>query len=380
MNKILVIAPYSYLPYFSGGQKFIAKFLHYLGEKKELTVVTVGRNDFSLAKGYATIPLLKEPFSRYYDLSLISKITNVIKEKNIDTVIWEHPYFAWLAFIIRRKTGVKTFFHTHNIEHQRFKSTGKWWWPVLKWYEKWCFKKADGIFFITPEDKAFATGNWKIDPSKCIDLPFGVDNKEQPADRQECRQQVAAKHHISVEENILLFNGWLNYKPNLDALKAILNKINPILESAPSFRYKLIICGKGIPAEMNELKDYTGNNIIYAGFVEDIELYFKASDVLLNPVQSGGGIKTKMVEAIAFGTTVVSVKTGAAGMDIEAAGDKLVVVNDADWKNFADETMAACENKNRPTLSAFYSKYNWESIINHVIESATSLTSPLTGK
>jgi hypothetical protein len=42
MKKILVIAPYPYLPFFSGGQKFIAKFLDYLSKEAQVTVV--GRN------------------------------------------------------------------------------------------------------------------------------------------------------------------------------------------------------------------------------------------------------------------------------------------------------------------------------------------------
>ena len=47
----------------------------------------------------------------------------------------------------------KTIIHTHNIEYQRFKSNGKWWWPLLEVYERNCFKKADIIFCISPEDR-----------------------------------------------------------------------------------------------------------------------------------------------------------------------------------------------------------------------------------
>jgi polysaccharide biosynthesis protein PslH len=58
MKKVLAIAPYPYLPYFSGGQKFIAKFFEYLGNEVDLTVISVGENDFSLVKNYKIIPLL----------------------------------------------------------------------------------------------------------------------------------------------------------------------------------------------------------------------------------------------------------------------------------------------------------------------------------
>ena len=103
MNKVLAIAPYPYLPYFSGGQKYMAQFLEHLGRHTELTVVTVAENDFSLAKTYSTVPLLKKSFLRYIDRGLVTKLTELIHSKKIDTLICEHPYFAWLAFSLKKK-------------------------------------------------------------------------------------------------------------------------------------------------------------------------------------------------------------------------------------------------------------------------------------
>lgn len=361
MKKVLAIAPYPYLPYFSGGQKFIAQFFHYLGKETDLTVISTEGNDFSLATTYKTIPLLKKSFARYYDRSLIKKITAIVKEGGFDTVIWEHPYYAWLAYRVRKRTGIRTLIHTHNIEYQRFKSTGRWWWPILKWYERNCFKKADGIFFITPEDKSFAIESWKIDPARCVDLPFGVETENHPGDRLQCRNEIAVKHNITKDEKIILFNGLLNYKPNLDALHIILEQVNPLLLKKENFPYKIIICGKGLPENFNELKDHTDKNIIYAGFVDDITLYFKGSDLMLNPVQSGGGVKTKMVEAIAFGTTVIATETGSTGIDKQACRSKLIVVKDNNWIEFAEKIVEIKSNEDTP--ASFYAIYNWNMII-----------------
>jgi glycosyltransferase involved in cell wall biosynthesis len=366
MKKVLAIAPYSYLPFFSGGQKFIAQFFEYLGREVDLTVVSVAENDFSLATTYKTIPLLKKSFARYYDLSLVSKITSLVKKEGFDTVIWEHPYYSWLAFRVRKRTGVKTIIHTHNIEFQRFRSTGRWWWPILKVYEKRCFKKADKIFFITPEDRDFAINNWKIEKEKCGELPFGVEIQQYPDDKADCRNIIARKHHINDDEKIIQFNGLLSYKPNLDALKAILDKINPLLLARPSFKYKLIVCGKGLPDDMNLLKDYADKNVIFTGFTPDIITYFKATDIFLNPVQGGGGIKTKMVEAIAFGATVIATKTGATGMDRSAAGNKLLVVADNDWNSFAAAILQQAAIVS-VTPASYYDAYYWGSIVRKVL-------------
>ncbi|OSZ77603.1 hypothetical protein CAP36_14615 [Chitinophagaceae bacterium IBVUCB2] len=370
MKKILVIAPYPYLPFFSGGQKFIAQFLDYLSKEVDLTVISVAKNDFSLAKTYKTIPLLKKGFTRYIDGSLVKKISQLVQQEKFDAIIWEHPYYGWLANRIKKRTGVKTIIHTHNIEYKRFRSTGRWWWPILKWYEKWALKKADGLFFITPEDREFAITTWGIAKEKSLDLPFGVEIKEFPADKLTNRAIITQRYNINNDERIILFNGLLNYKPNLDALKIILDEINPRLLNQPSFKYKIIICGKGLPEEMNELKTYADKNIIYAGFVDTIETYFTAADIFLNPVLSGGGIKTKMVEAIAFGATVISTETGAAGILKEACGQKLQVVRDNDWQSFAASITSATSTL--PTPNAYYTYYYWGNIISNVLPALTN--------
>jgi len=345
---------------------FIVQFRAYLGNKTGLNVVTVAENDFSLVRSYKTIPLLKKSFSRYMDRSLVNKLTELVKKEEYDTLICEHPYFAWLVFAVRKRTGIRVIIQTHNIEYQRFRSMGKWWWPILRRYEKRSFEKADGILFITPEDRYFATNEWKIDPGKCFDCPFGVEIKQYPEDRAACRQVLAKRYDIQPGELILLFNGLLNYKPNLDAVKTILDEVNPLLDSRSAFQYKIIICGKGLPHDLNSLQDYRDKNIIYAGFVDDIETYFKAADIFLNPVQSGGGIKTKMVEAIALGATGIATRTGASGIMNSVCGNKLILVNDNDWEGFANAIMDNFNNTT-PTPQAYYDYYSWEKIVQHVL-------------
>jgi glycosyltransferase involved in cell wall biosynthesis len=245
---------------------------------------------------------------------------------------------------------------------------GKRWWWIMKGYEKWFFRRADEILFVSPEDEKFAIEQWEIKKEKCVEVAFGVEISEFPRDKHECSVRVKSKHHIGVDERVLLFNGLLDYKPNLDALMIILNEINPRLLQQQSFRYKILICGKRLPEELNGLKNFADKNLIYAGFVDDIEMYFKGADLFLNPVQTGGGIKTKMVESIAFGTTVVTTKTGAAGIYQNKCGSKLVVVADDDWNPF---TSAIVDNVDRKdvTPSIYYEYYYWGNIIRKVVSS-----------
>ncbi len=368
MKKILAIAPYPYLPYFSGGQKFIAQFLEHLAEETELTVISVESNDPSTVTNYRLLPWLKKSFTRYMNPGLIGRISREVKTGGYEALICEHPYHAWLAEIVSRRTGIPWYLHTHNIEYQRFRSMGKWWWPILQTYERWAFRKADKIFFITPEDRAFVVNNWGIAEAKCIDLPFGVTIPGYPADKAEKKKQVAAQHGISADKTLLLFNGLLSYKPNLDALMAILEKINPLLAADKDFNYQLIVCGKGLPESLQGLTAYRDQHITYAGFVEDIEAYFTAADLFLNPVQSGGGIKTKMVEAIAYGATVIATETGATGIKREVCGEKLKTVADNDWTAFAKAVIDQRDQQS-PTPDGYYEYYYWKKLARRIAAS-----------
>ncbi len=366
MKKILDIVPYAYLPFFSGGQKSIALFLDHLGHEAELTVAGTVTNDASHAKSYTLLPLLKTSFKRYLDPSLPGTFTHIVKEKGIDAVIWEHPYLGWVARRVQKRTGVKTIFHTHNIEFARFRSNGKWWWPILEKYEGNCFRHADMVFFISDEDRHFAVDHWKLDAGKCHTVPFGIEISKYPDDKAACREKLRQLHGFAPDEKILFFNGLLDYKPNLDALKAIIDQVNPLLMADAGFKYKIMICGKRLPEEMNELKAYADKNVVYAGFVEDINLYFKGADLFLNPVQSGGGIKTKMVESIAFGTTVLATETGALGIDRTVCGDKLIVVKDDEWQAFAEQIKKPSAETQTP--AAYYETYYWGSIVKKVVK------------
>jgi glycosyltransferase involved in cell wall biosynthesis len=143
------------------------------------------------------------------------------------------------------------------------------------------------------------------------------------------------KHNIPQHHKIFLFNGTLNYTPNLNALKNILHNLSPLLQQQIK-DYTIVICGSKLPADLNNLLDYKNQNIIYAGFVDDIKQYFLAANVFINPVVDGGGIKTKIVEALGYDLSLVTTKSGAIGVPENITKNKMIVVADNDWKSFAN--------------------------------------------
>jgi glycosyltransferase involved in cell wall biosynthesis len=345
-----------------GGQKGIALFCKYLGMQNELTTVSIKGNDISAAENYIMIPLFTNKRIRYASPFYVSRIKKIIKQKNIRNVITEHPYMAWMGWILKKSLGIKWFVHSHNIEFERFKTLGKKWYPLLKVYETWAYKNAHIVLFKTEEDKQFAIDNKMVKKENSFIIPFGVEIKEMPFDKLQQKQKICQQHNVPSNAKLIFFNGAFNYKPNTDALLFILNEINPLLLNAESLNYKIIICGRDLPASFNNLESFADKNIIYAGFVDDVYAYFKAADIFLNPIVSGGGVKTKIVEAMGYGTTVISCISGAAGIETSVCGEKIKIVADNDAIAFANKIIFI-KNEISKTPHSYYEYYYWENIV-----------------
>ena len=359
---IAALIPYPVFPAKMGGQKGIALFYTHLSRIAKLTLIGTADNLPPPELKESFIPALSEKRSRYFDLSLIKKIGRIIRERQITHLIAEHPYYAWLVLMLKRTTGVKLIVHSHNIESLRFKNTGKWWWGIMWHYERSLHRAADLNFFISDEDRRYATEKFGLNRRKCITITYGFELNTTPSatERVMCRKKLEETYGIDPSERILFFNGTLSYGPNLDALMTIVDKINPILLEQ-NFSYKILICGKGLPDSFDKLKQYREKNIIYAGFVDDIGMLFKGSDIFINPVNGGGGIKTKLVEALGFGLTCISTRTGAIGVPAEITAGKLIVVGDDDITGFADAVISADVSENIPP--AFFEHFAWDNIV-----------------
>jgi hypothetical protein len=361
MANVLSIVTYKIFPAKLGGQKAIALFNEYLSKHDKLSCFTIKDNDPSLAP-YKVFNLLSNHRLRYINIFYFGTIKKIIRENKITHIIVAHPYYGWMALLLKYFCKVKVIVHSYNIESERFRTLGKWWWKILWYYEKFVHQKADYTFCITAEDRDYFFKNYKIPFEKSAVITYGISWNSIPAkiERSEAKNALLEKYSLDSDTNLFLFNGTLDYRPNLNAVNDIIEKINPLFIKK-NISYRIIICGKGLPGELNELKNYSSQHIIYAGFVDDISIYFKGADVFINPVTDGGGIKTKLVESLGYNLNVVSTVNGAIGVDAKMSNGKLLLCKNGDWKNFADEMESAlgiCQD----VSSEFFEHFYWENI------------------
>lgn len=361
MANVLSIVTYKIFPPRLGGQKGIALFNQYFSEKENLFCFTIKDNNPSFVP-YKVFNRLSNHRSRYINIFYFGIIMKIIRKNNITHIICEHPYYAWMALLLKYFCKVKVIIHSHNIEAERFRTVGKWWWKILWHYEKWVHRKADFTFCITEQDRQYFYEQYKIPYEKSTVITYGISWNAVPFynEKEQAKKKLLDKYSLPLDTHLFLFNGTLDYGPNLDALKNIIGKINPFF-IRNDISYKIVICGKGLPEEMNDLKEYSDQNILYAGFVDDISVYFKGVEVFINPVTDGGGIKTKLVEALGYDLNVVSTLNGAIGVDESLCNGKLFLCANQDWQGFANKMTDALD-LSQSISPAFFQHFYWGNV------------------
>jgi polysaccharide biosynthesis protein PslH len=357
--NVLSLVSYPFLPARSGGQKGIALFYKYFSRYHRVTIVTTKKNDPANAEGYTLLNILSNSRLRYINPFLFFTIRKQLRKAKAERLILEHPYYGWLGMLLKKICGIPLVVHSHNIEGNRWKSLGKWWWRMLWHYEKMTHRFADFNFFIQDEDRLYAITAFGLDPARCLTVSFGTEVPEpvSATKRLETRKKLRQQLQVSDNTFLLLFNGAFRYAPNIEALQNLLTRVNPLLQSRNT-DYLLLILGLDIPDSVKE-SNLPGVRIL--GFVEDLDFYLTGCQVFLNPVYSGGGIKTKLVEAIAYGLNVVSSENGAIGVDPALCKGKLIVCPDGDWQAFADAVFLAEKSETETPLD-FFNHFYWGNI------------------
>jgi UDP-N-acetylglucosamine:LPS N-acetylglucosamine transferase len=371
--KVLGIVSYKVFPAKMGGQKGIALFYQYLSKQCEVELVASKENNLTEINFCNAHNFLFNHWKGWLNFFYIRRLIKLIQQKNIDVIIIEHSYFGWLGNLLKRFTGRPFIIHSHNIEAHRFKIAGKFWWKLYERYERRIHQKASYNFFICEEDKQYAINEWKLKESKCTTITYGTELSYPPSidEKNKCRNYLIQKHSLQNDATIFLFNGTLDYAPNIDSLNIILTELIPLLNKE-NCNYSIIISGNRLSNEWKEkLNSYS--EIILTGFVDDIDIYFKGCDAFIQPSSLGTGIKAKLIEALANNLTVISTEYSVRGINKTTVDSKLIVVPDNDWQGFAEEMMKVNIHSLQQIPKVFYKEFYWENIISKALLSLRRL-------
>lgn len=105
----------------------------------------------------------------------------------------------------------------------------------------------------------------------------------------------------------LLFIG-AETAPNISGLRWFLDQVWPMLQNDG---FVLDVVGRACNAF-----DIAPEGVILHGQQDDLQPYFDAADIAINPVFVGGGLKIKCIDALANGLPCITTSEGAAGLEL----------------------------------------------------------------
>jgi len=172
----------------------------------------------------------------------------------------------------------------------------------------------------------------------------------------------------------IIFFGNFSYPPNLNALYHLVEFFVPAFSQLLTFDCRILIFGKSIPKTFKNSTVGNYLSIEFLGYIENLFDQIRNADVMINPVNEGSGVQTKIIETLAAGTTVVSAKSGARGINQELIPEKLVLVDDSDWAGFAEKIcdLHASGKTELPTPVTFFSEYGEQAITDRIVSSLVS--------
>jgi len=122
----------------------------------------------------------------------------------------------------------------------------------------------------------------------------------------------------------LLFIGSLDYIPNQEGLIWF---IENVWKKFPHAFHDCLfyIAGRNAPLQ---LKKYLNRQPVkYVGEVDDAFRFMHSGGVMVVPLLSGGGIRVRIIEAMALGLPVVTTSIGAEGLDV-SDGSNILIADD----------------------------------------------------
>ncbi|MEM4897831.1 MAG: glycosyltransferase family 4 protein [Pyrobaculum sp.] len=113
----------------------------------------------------------------------------------------------------------------------------------------------------------------------------------------------------------ILFMGTMSYPPNVSAVLWFYRRVYPLVKKEVP-RVKFYIVGRAPDRKI--LKLSSDKSVVVTGGVEDVRVYLAKASVFVNPIiLDDGGIKTKVLEAMASAKAIVSTPLGVRDLGVE---------------------------------------------------------------
>lgn len=199
----------------------------------------------------------------------------------------------------------------------------------LAGYERKALARFDRAVAVSQPDRAALE---KLGPTRhpIAVIPNGIDMEEFSLSPAEGEQA-----------DTLVFTGTMDFRPNVDAVTWFVEEVWPLVRAKkPEARF-LIVGRRPAPA-VAALRTQPGIEV--TGEVADARPFVRESALYVVPMRMGGGVRFKVLEALAMGKAVVTTTMGADGIAL-TGGREAVIADTA--TDFAAQVLALLDDPAR---------------------------------
>jgi polysaccharide biosynthesis protein PslH len=365
-----------------------AKFLHAAGH--HLTILALNTNkhyhnpapmlevaerietfdiitDISLLQAARNLLFSHRPYiaERFHHEAFADRICTTLENERFDVIHIDHTMIAWYVDAIRErvKNPPPIVLRTHNIEHSIQERLAKHEsHPAKRWYRKFLagrmkryeteyWAKFDGVFAITAEEAAMMRS---MGYQGLLDVaPAGVDIVE-----------FAPNPTQMPQPNTLCYIGGMDWQPNIEAVAWFVEQVFPVIQRKfPLVNIEAHIAGKRMPPHLQAYS--SRNGVMMHPDVPSAAAFLQAHEILVVPLLSGGGMRLKIVEAMALGMPIVSTRIGAEGIAAQHRESIMLADTPEEFANAVAELLTNASLREQIAANArkiALEQYSWESV------------------
>ncbi len=274
----------------------------------------------------------------YASNSIRSAVERELSVWRPDAVWFEYTYL-WPLYSLVKKYNLPIITRSINFEPQHNWGEGEHSLAAVAGYipkllsEYRVVRNSDVLFAITPREQAIYKrlgGRTALLPLRA--LPGFLSYNYEVKDRAIL--------------NVFFMGSTYNVAHNKKALYYLLQDIIPGITRLAPQSFKFYILGSKLPAEFEGLLN---EQVVYAGFVPDLDAFLLDMDIALVPSMFGAGMQQKIFEPLSRGLPTVTSARGLAGYPYE---DKKHILLADKTGDFLDALVALRDYNLRQNISA----------------------------
>lgn len=208
---------------------------------------------------------------------------------------------------------------------------------------------AERTFVCSEHDRRYLSDRWKL--PGVVSVPNAI--------------QIPEPQPLTSEPTLLLLGGYY-YFPNINAANFLIEQVwTHVHQAMPQAR--LLIAGP----QPENIRSYGKGvpGVEFIGFVDDLDALYQRSRVVCCPILSGGGTRVKMIEAAAYGKSIVSTRIGAEGLEMTDGRDFLLRDRPQDFAAACIELLqndTLCHSLGTAARSAAIRHYDRSNIVRQI--------------